>query len=149
MNNKRNVIIGALVLIVLSFGTGYFATPTKVKVETKEVVKTVVEKEESKTKIVYKEKIVYKDGTVVEREGSKEESESRESSSSESTKTSSKESTKDTGLTLSALAIVDTTKSAADREYGIHVTKRVFSNIVVGGFASTDKKIGLSLGLTF
>lgn len=145
MENKRNVIIGAVVLIALSFGAGYFATPTKVKTEVKEVVKTV--KEEAKTRTVYKERIVYKDGTVVEREGEKESSNTKESN--ESTKTAKTDKTKDTGLTLSALAIVDSSDIKGHRDYGIHVTKRVFSNITVGAMATTDKKIGLSVGLSF
>lgn len=145
MENKRNVIVGALVLIALSFGAGYFATPTKVKTEVKEVVKTV--KEEAKTRIVYKEKIVYKDGTVIEREGEREESNTKESN--ESSRTASSVTTKDVGLTLSALAIVDSSNITGDREYGVHVTKRVFSNITVGAMATTDKKIGVSVGLSF
>lgn len=142
--NKKNVIIG-LVLLALSFGAGYFATPSKVKIETVEVIKTV--KEEQKTKVVYKEKIVYKDGTTVEREREEESSNTRETS--DTTRTASKETTKDTGLTLSALAIVDSSDIKGHRDYGIHVTKRVFSNITAGIMATTDKKIGVSVGLTF
>jgi len=143
--NKRNVIIGGLVLLALSFGAGYYATPTKVKTEVKEVVKTV--KEEQKTKIVYREKIVYKDGTTVETETEREDTNTREAS--ESTKIANSETTKDVGLTLSALAIVDVKDIGGDREYGVHVTKRVFSNVAIGAMATTDKKIGVSVGLTF
>jgi len=142
MGNKRNVIIGALVLISLSFGAGYFATPSKVKIETKEVIKVI--KEEQKTKVVYREKIVYKDGTSVEREVEREDSNTREAS--ESTRTASKETTKATGLTLSALSLFDT---KGERDYGIHVTKRVFSNVVVGAIVTSDKKAGISIGLEF
>jgi hypothetical protein len=142
--NKRNVIIGIVALLV-SFGAGYFATPTKIKTETKEVVKTV--KEEAKTKTVYKERIIYKDGTIVEHEGSKEETNTKESN--ESSKNSSSSSTKDAGLTLSALAIVDSSDINGHRDYGIHVAKRVFSNITVGAMATTDKKIGVSVGVAF
>lgn len=142
--NKCNITIG-LVLLALSFGAGYYATPSKVKTEVKEVVKTV--KEEAKTKIVYREKIVYKDGTVVERETEREDTNTKESS--ESSRTSKNETTKDTGLTLSALAIADIKDVTGQREYGIHVTKRVFSNVVVGAMVTTDKKIGISAGVSF
>jgi len=148
MENKK-VIIGALVLIALSFGAGYFATPNKIKIETKEVIKTVTVKEEAKVKIVYKTKIVRVDGTVEETESSREESNTREKTDTSIVKESSKTTTKDIGLTLSALAIVDSSDIKGDREYGIHVTKRVFSNITVGAMATTDKKLGISLGLTF
>ena len=145
MENKRNVIIGALVLISLSFGAGYFATPSKVKIETKEVIKVV--KEEQKTRIVYREKIVYPDGTTVEKEQEREDTNTREAS--ESTKTASSETTKDTGLTLSALAIVDVADIKGEREYGVHVSKRVLGALSVNALATTDKKIGVGIGWSF
>lgn len=143
--NKKYYIIGGLVLLALVFEAGRFTKPAEIKIQTKEVVKTV--KEEAKTKIVYKEKIVYKDGTVIERETDTEHSNTKESN--ESTKQASSETKRDVGLTLSALAIVDSSNIKGHQDYGIHVTKRVFSNVVVGGFASTDKKIGVSVGLEF
>lgn len=142
--NKRNVLIG-LALLALSFGAGYYATPSKVKTEVKEVVKVV--KEEQKTKIVYREKIVYKDGTVVERETEREDTNTREAS--ESSRTASSETTKDVGLTLSALAIVDTKDIAGQREYGVHVSKRVLGALSVNAMATTDKKIGVGIGWSF
>jgi hypothetical protein len=142
--NKRNVIIG-LLLVAVSFGVGYFATPTKVKTKVKEVVKIV--KEEQKTKIVYREKIVYPDGTTVEKEQEREDTNTRESS--ESTKTASSEVTKDTGLTLSALAIVDVADIKGQREYGVTVSKRVLGAINVTGLVTTDKKIGVGIGWSF
>lgn len=148
MENKK-VIIGALVLTALSFGTGYFATPNKIKIETKEVIKTVTVKEEAKVKIVYKTKIVRVDGTVEETENTREESNTKETADTSSVKESSKVTTKDTGLTLSLLAIQDIKNLSDKREYGLHVTKRVFSNITAGAMVTTDKKVGFSLGLAF
>ena len=142
--NKRNIVIG-LVLLAVSFGVGYFATPTKVKTEVKEVVKIV--KEEQKTKIVYREKIVYPDGTTVEKEQEREDTNTREAS--ESSRTASSETTKDTGLTLSALAIVDTKDITGQREYGVHVSKRVLGALSVNAMATTDKKIGVGIGWSF
>jgi hypothetical protein len=144
MNRTTKVLI-VLALLAVSFGVGYFATPTKVKTEVKEVVKIV--KEEQKTKIVYREKIVYPDGTTVEKEQEREDTNTRESS--DTTRTAVKETTKDIGLVLSALAIVDSSEISGHRDYGIHVTKRVFSSITVGVMATTDKKIGVSIGLSF
>lgn len=144
MLNKQT-IIGALVITVLAFGAGYFATPTKIKTEVKEVVKTV--KEEAKSKIVYKEKIVYKDGTTVERESETEQSNTKESN--ESTKLSNSETTKDAGLTLAVLGIVDSSDIRGTVTYGLHVQKRVIGNITLGALATTDKKVGLSVGMEF
>jgi hypothetical protein len=144
-NINKEVVMVALVIAGLAFGAGYYATPSKVKTEIKEVVKTV--KEEAKSKVVYKERIVYKDGTTVERESESEQSNTKESN--ESTKTANSETTKDTGLVLSALAIVDSSDIQGHRDYGLHVTKRVFSNINVGVIATTDKKVGVSVGLSF
>jgi len=144
MNRTTKVLI-VLALLAVSFGVGYFATPTKVKTEVKEVVKIV--KEEQKTKIVYREKIVYPDGTTVEKEQEREDTNTRESS--ESTKTASSETTKDTGLTLSALAIVDVADIKGQREYGVHVSKRVLGALSVNVLATTDKKIGVGIGWSF
>lgn len=144
MNKTTKVLLG-LILLAVSFGVGYFATPTKVKTEVKEVVKIV--KEEQKTKIVYREKIVYKDGTIVERETEREDTNTREAS--ESSRTASSETTKDVGLTLSALAIVDVADIKGQREYGVHVSKRVLGALSVNALATTDKKIGVGIGWSF
>lgn len=143
--NKTTKVLISLALLAVSFGVGYFATPTKVKTEVKEVVKIV--KEEQKTKIVYREKIVYKDGTTVERETEREDTNTREAS--ESSTTASTETTKDVGLTLSGLAIVDVADIKGQREYGVHVSKRVLGALSVNALATTDKKIGVGIGWSF
>ena len=142
--DKKNIIIG-LILVVVSFGVGYFATPTKVT--TKEVVKEVKVKDEQKAKIVYKEKIVYKDGTVVEKETSQEQSSTKESSNTEVSRAS--ETTKDAGLSLAVLGIVDANNIKGTVNYGLHVQKRFIGNVTLGALATTDKKVGLSVGLEF
>lgn len=142
--NKQNIII-AIVALSLSFGLGYFATPNKIV--TKEVVKTVVQKEEGKTIVITKEKIVTPDGTIVEKETSREDSNSKEYTASEST--SEKSVTKDVGLTISALSIVDLNNRKGDPEYAVNVSKRVFGAVSVNVQASTQKKIGIGLGWSF
>lgn len=147
MDNKYKVLI-VVGLLVVSFGAGKFSNPAKVKTEIKEVIKTVTVKEEAKAKIVYKEKIVYKDGTTREIEQTDESSNTRESSDSETNRSNVTIVTRDNGLTLQALAVFDT-NNLKDREYGLYAKKRVFANISVGGFATTDKKIGIAVGLDF
>lgn len=157
MNKPVIIGSGALIALLLSFGAGYYATPSKIKVDVqykdKEVIKTVTVKEAATTRVVYKDRIVYPDGTIKETEKDIESSNTKESDVTETTKETQKNTesvtTKDTGLTLSGLAIVNTNDLTSHREYGLHVTKRVFSNITVGGLVTSDKKVGVSLGLSF
>lgn len=142
--NKKNVII-AIVALSLSFGLGYFATPNKVV--TKEVVKTVVQKEEGKTIVITKEKIVTPDGTIVEKETSREDSHSREFAKSEST--SEKKVTKDVGLVISALSIVDLDNRKGPPEYAVNVSKRVFGAVSATVQVSAARRLGIGLGWSF
>lgn len=147
---KKNLIIIGLLLLTLGYGSGYFTKPTKVKTEIKEVIKTEVVKEEVKAKTVFKERIVYKDGTIVEREKTDESSQSKESSKTEIAKESKSETKNDIGLNISALAITDSFKSPDT--FGVHVSKRVISNITVGviGAVGPDHKLGgVSVGASF
>lgn len=144
MENKYKILIGISAL-VLSFGLGYYATPNKIV--TKEVIKTETVKVEGKTKVIYRNKITKPDGTITENEVEKEETNSREES--KSVATSEKSITKDLGLVLSGLYIVDATNISDKREYGITVSKRVFGALNVTGVATTDKRIGLGLGWSF
>lgn len=147
MGKTKKVLIG-LAIIAVSFGAGFFAKPTKVKTEIKEVIKTVTIKEEAKTKIVYKDRIVLPDGTIKETERSEENTNSREGTSTEASRTANSETTRDVGLTLQALAIVDIKDFAGEREYGIYAKKRVFSNISVGALV-TPKQLGIGIGMDF
>jgi len=148
MDTKYKILIG-LTAIGLSFGVGRFSKPAVVKIETVEVVKTVTVKEAAKEKIVTVEKIVYKDGTVKETTKTEDREDTKESSNTESTKVANSETIRDAGISLNALAIVDATNIQGNREYGVFVSKRVFSNVSVGVMATSDKKLGLSLGLSF
>lgn len=147
LNNKQKIAI-IIGIFALGTGTGYFSKPTKVETRTVEVVKEVIKKQEQKDRVIFKEKIVYKDGTVVEREIDKDKTITEEESSKDSSKSSENIVKNDIGLNLSVLAISDIS-SIATPEYGVHVTKRVISNITVGAMASTDKKVGVSVGLSF
>ena len=143
--NLTTKIILASIALALSFGLGYFATPTKI--ETKEVVKTVVQKEEAKTKIVYRDRVTKPDGTIIEKEVEKEESKSKEKSESE--KIAETETTKDTGFTLSALVVVPINNIQSDKEYAITASKRVLGALNVTGMVTTERKIGIGLGWSF
>lgn len=146
--SSKTKIIGVLILIGLAFGVGYYATPSKVEIQIKEVVKTVTVKQKGKTKIVYRTRVTSPDGTITETENERTDTTISENTNTETKKEQSTVTTKDVGLTLSMLAISDI-KNLDKREYGLHATKRVFSNVVVGAMVTTDKKIGVSVGLSF
>jgi archaellum component FlaF (FlaF/FlaG flagellin family) len=156
MNDKQKIGLGVLALII-AFGCGYFAKPTKVETVTKtvEVIKqdTSVKQNEKKNKKVTIDKHVNKDGssdtkTVITDNGSTETNTNtkteikKEDSSSTIVKN-------DIGLTISALAIVNSNDFTGKREYGVHITKRILGNVTIGAMATTDKKVGISVGMGF
>jgi len=146
--DAKKILIGLSVL-GLTFYAGRFSKPAVVKIETVEVVKTVTVKEAAKEKIVTIIKTVYKDGTTTETTKTEDREATKETSDTESTKVANSETIRDVGLTLSALAIVDATNIQGHRDYGINVSKRVFSNVSIDALVTTDKKIGLGIGLSF
>lgn len=147
--NFRLKVVIVLAVIGISFGIGRFSKPAKVITETKEVVKTVTVVQEAKVKVVYRHIVTTPDGTKTETDSSREDTNISTDTSTSDVKTAKTEVIRDSGLVLSALAIVDLSSIAAPKNYGIHVTKRVLGNINVGVLATTDKKIGLSIGLSF
>lgn len=146
--NKKKIGLSCLVLLV-AFGAGYFSKPSKIKTEIKEITKTVIVKEEAKTRIVYREKVTKSDGTITEKEIEKEETKTTENSRSDSSKTSNTEITNHSGITIQALAIVDVRNISGEREYGLYFKKRVFANISIGTLLTTDKKVGVGVGVDF
>jgi len=138
-------IILAIVALAISFSIGYYATPTKIKTET--VVKTETVKVESKTRIVYRNKVTKPDGTVTENEVEKEDTNTREE-----TKSLAESKTivsKDSGLSIQALSILNIEKLSDKKEYGIFIKKRIISNITIGTLITSDKKLGIGIGVDF
>jgi hypothetical protein len=155
--NNRNKLIILIALIGLGFGAGYFAKPSRVDIQYKdrEVIKEVIKEvvKENKNIITIIKETKNKDGsstidTTIE---DKSQIDSSKISDKEVVKeiTSSKITTNEIGLTVQALAIVDLNNVSGNREYGIYVKKRVFSNVSVGAMATTDKKVGIAVGLDF
>lgn len=141
-------ILISIALISLSFGAGYYATPTKI--ETKTIVKIETVKVEGKTKIVYREKITQPDGTVTERESEREDTNTREESKSLSQ--SEKIIINDSGLVLSGLGYINTKDLTNGIDYGIVISKRVLGALNSTGSVIVEKnnvKIGLGVGWSF
>lgn len=149
--NLRLGLLG-LALIAVGAGIGRFSKPTEIvtKIQEKEVIKYLDKKQEKKDVKVIKRKITKKDGEVIEEETTEDKSSSSQEVSSSSSKKSTKETkvTNNIGLTLSAL-VLSRDLSVNDYEYGIAVSKRVFSNIALGVIATERKALGLTLGLEF
>lgn len=139
MTLKTKLLI-ILAAIGIGYGIGYFTKPAKVV----EVIKKEIVKEAATTRIVYREKTTRPDGTITETESSREDSRTSERSS----ESSSKVVTNRVGLNVQALAYAPI-NSLTDREFGVIVSKRIIGNITVGAMATTDKKIGLTVGLEF
>lgn len=138
-------ILAAIIALAISFGIGYYATPTKVQEKVKIEYKD--SKVEVKTKIVYRDKITKPDGTVIEKEVEKEDTNTEEKS--EGSQQSERIATKDTGLTLGLLGIVDVAKPTDGVKYGVSVSKRVLGAVTVHGLVTDKREIGAGIGWSF
>ena len=143
---EKNMVIVTVVVILLSFAAGRYFTPTKVQIQTKEVIKTVeVEKKNVDTE---KHEIDRPDGT-------KEITEITHEKTDTTTKTDDNKSSTETVtyskpgyhayLTVGAGKLSDLTNPI----YGVGVEKRVIGPVFVGGSYNTNREIGLSVGLEF
>lgn len=140
-----NKIILAIIALAISFGIGYYATPTKIKTET--VVKIETVKVEGKTRVVYRDKITKPDGTIVEKEVEREDSNSTEGTKSVAESKTVTE--KDTGLTLGVLGIINVGSPQDGVKYGVSVSKRVLGAVTVHGLVTDGKEIGAGIGWSF
>lgn len=138
-------ILAAIIALAVSFGIGYYATPTKIQEKVKIEYKD--SKVEVKTKIVYRDKITKPDGTVIEKEVEKEDTNTEEKS--EGSQQSEKIATKDTGLVLGLLGIVDVAKPTDGVKYGVSVSKRVLGAVTVHGLVTDKREIGAGIGWSF
>lgn len=148
MISKKYLIIAGVVILVVGYSTGYFTKPTKVETRTVEVekIKTVVKDGGSKT--LYKKKVIKPDGTIEEIEVSKEEWDKISTGEADTTKKQDIVVKNDIGLNVSAFAI-SRINDLMQPEYGIHITKRIVGGVTLGALATTDKKIGVSIGMEF
>lgn len=144
--------IAGLILIGLGIGIGRFSKPAEVitEIKEKEVIKYVEKKDEKKNVRVIKKKVTSPDGSVTEIEVMEDNSSSHSHVSNTSYKESDiKQTVKNTsGLTLSALVLARD-MNVNEFEYGIAVSKRVFSNVSVGVIVTEKRAVGLTVGLEF
>lgn len=138
-------IIAVVAILAIGYGIGYYSKPTKIETVTVEKVK--IEKQAAETKIVYREKVTKPDGTVTEIEKSQTDTKTSENTQLESSRTSITKN--DLGLNLGALAVFDSNNLSSNREYAITANKRVLGNFSVNAMVTTDKKVGVGIGISF
>lgn len=143
--NKFTLIALALGLLI-----GRFVLQSKTTVIEK--IKTVeVEKKvfiENKNKKEVKKEIVRPDGTK------ETTTEIVENSTSESTTdrklvAESQKITKGSGVTLGLLAIKDVADFSTNLQYGLTVSAPIYGSLKIQALGTTDKRVGLGLGIDF
>jgi len=154
---KIYVLLGILTLLGLTFQAGRYSKAAKVEVVTKEVIKEVIKevvvKNDKRNQTTIVDKTTNRDGTTTEHttivdRGTTDTTTSTDTNR-ESTKSSSTTTTRDSGLTIEAFAMAKINDLSGDRVYGAGVSKRIFGNLRAGIMGTTDKKIGITLGLDF
>lgn len=138
-------ILIAVAALAVSFGFGYYATPTKIQETVKVEYKD--SKVEVKTKIVYRDKITKPDGTIIEKEVEKEDTNTKEES--ETKIATEKIAVKDAGLVLGVLGIIDVEKPTDGVKYGLSVSKRVLGAVTVHGLVTNKLELGVGIGWSF
>lgn len=153
---KIYALLALLALLGLTFEAGRYTKPAKVEVVTREVIKEVIKQDTTqnvkKDKVVTIHVVKNVDGsttsdTTITDKGTVD-SHTTVDIVKEATKESSTKITRDSGLTVEALALAKIT-DFNEREYGVAVSKRVFGNLRAGVMATTEKRIGVTLGLDF
>lgn len=142
-------ILLSILILAISFTTGYFASPTKVVERVKVEYKTV--KEEAKTRVVYRDKITKPDGTIIEKEVEREDTLVKEKVDYKGE--SEKVATKDLGLVLGVTTTVPLSDIKGSRQYSVIASKRLIGalNGIVGvGVGSNNQLTGtVGLGWSF
>lgn len=147
MNNSTKLLLGTLILAI-TFTAGKYSNPAKV--QTKEVVKIVTQKEEAKTRIVYRDKVTKPDGTIIEKEVEREDTQSKEVATLD--KDTESTVTNDAGLVVSAVVSFRADKPNGDREYSLIASKRLLGSLNATGLVGIDQgqiKIGIGTGWSF
>lgn len=159
METKTKIYAGLAIaaLLALTFEAGRYSKPAKVEVVTKEVIKEVIKqdttKDINKNKVVVIHKTIHPDGSVTTdttiTDRGTIDSHTTTDIAKEAIKTSSTTTTRDSGLTIEALALFKVCNLNCPPDYGVAVSKRVFGNLRVGVLGTTQKQIGVSVGLDF
>lgn len=153
--SKLKLISYLSVAVIVGILAGRYLIKPKTEIKTKEVIKYVEvfkekKEEKKKTKTVITEK-TNKDGSTEKKTEIVEDTDTTVITNKDTKVDTKKEMVAKTGsgITLAALAIKDANDFGKKMEYGATVTVPVFGNVSVQGLATTDKRIGIGLGITF
>lgn len=136
MKNLKVYLIAGLVILAVGFSIGRYVVPDK-SLETKSTEHDVKREETVTTR-----EEIRADGTrITETIKSNKNEESKKKESSKLVENSRP------NWKVNALAGYNIDKS--NYVYGVAVDRRVLGNISVGAWGTTDKQVGLSLGLEF
>lgn len=157
MRKRIYLFIGTLLIVGIAFGAGRFSKASKTEIVTKEVIKEVIKevvvKKEKKDQTIVTDRVIKPDGTVTEHttttDNGQTDTTTEKEVDKESTKVSSNTTTRDSGLTLEALFLNKLNDLSGEKVYGVKFSKRIFGNLRAGLVGTTDKKIGLTIGLDF
>lgn len=150
-NTYKIALIAGIVCLLI----GRYAFQPKVKTEIKETVRYVevfkeVKDEKKNVKTVIVEKI-NKDGSKETRTEISDNSETKTETNKKIDFESEKKKTvtKGSGVSLALLAIKDVTNLSSGLEYGVVVSAPVFGSVSTTALVTTEKQVGLGLGITF
>jgi hypothetical protein len=169
LKEKKNLILGALVLFIVGGLIGRYLAPEKIqiKVQEKEVIKEVIKYKESKKSTENKDKQVIiietrlPDGTITKETrildkgvvvvDVKKDLEDRKESSKETKTEITKDSPKDWNIAALATPshLEDSIFATGSLAYGLHVQRRIIGPFQLGAFGITNKTYGFSIGASW
>jgi hypothetical protein len=145
----KSKLILATVCLGLGAIAGYELVPTRVEYKEKVVEKIVTQTETKKDRDLVRVKETRPDGTTITRTEIKDRTETNSSSATTKVAETSKTTERRTPVNLSLLAgkplgnIVN-----AEYTFGLHASKQLLGPLSLGVWGTTDKTIGLSLGVS-
>lgn len=137
-------LAAVLVFGAVCFSAGKFLSPAKV--ETKEVEKIVYKERTDTTKRTDKKETIHPDGTrVIETVTDTKRTKDR-SADIEKSKESVTTNRKDWLVTI---GYAPATYAYGVQSYTLSIQRRMFSEVYLGAYVTTEKQIGLSVGIGF
>lgn len=150
--STKNKVIASSVVILVSFATGRYTVPEKVKVETKvvEVEKKTDTLDKNQHKVTTVVIVKKPDGTVQTEKTTTQDSNytNKETNNVDLAKDTTKETDKDEAK-VTVAALVGLNVFNGQIKYGAQVYKPVIGPIGIGVFGLSDGTAGCSVGISF
>lgn len=133
------IMVGAI-----CFSAGKFSTPAKI--ETKEVEKIVYKERTDTTKKTDKKETIHPDGTRVIETVTETKRTKDKSADIETKKETATTNRKDWLVTI---GYAPATYAKSEQSYSLSIQRRMFSEVYLGAYVTTEKTIGLTIGVGF